>query len=367
MPRSPPGPASGPASGPGATLGDDLNAPSILIVHPDRKTQRIVQRILAGTGFRIDIADDLCQASRLLAHLAPILVVVDGSALAAGERSEQAPASAAATACAATTCASGATSAATIEAFFAAARARGAEACMTLLGAAHGEHMPRILGLGAVTNLLVHPLPMLGDELVITAQKLIRGDLFGAEKYLLWGTELHATTLTRSSQRAHVVADVAEQVRRRGQSARVASMAMLVTDELVSNAVHNAPVDGAGRHYRAELPRDSDFALDACHQVALRWGCDGRYLAIEVTDGFGSLDRDTILRALVQTDVRDGGGAGMGIALAYRSCDHLVFNLAAGVRTQVIALIDVRYWSPASPAQGERVPASSYNVFVERS
>ena len=93
----------------------------------------------------------------------------------------------------------------------------------------------------------------------------------------------------------------------------------------------------------------------------LRWGCDGRYLAIEVTDRFGSLDRETILRALVPTGVKDGSaGAGMGIALGYRSCDHLVFNLSPGRRTEVIALIDIRY------PLGERVPASSYNVFVER-
>jgi len=50
----------------------------------------------------------------------------------------------------------------------------------------------------------------------------------------------------------------------------------------------------------------------------------------------------------------------MGITLCYRSCDHLVFNLAPGKRTEIIALVDVRY--PPS----ERVPASSYNLFVER-
>jgi DNA-binding response OmpR family regulator len=52
---------------------------SILIVHPDRKTQRIVQRILGVTGFRVDIADDLEQGVRLVQHQAPLLVVVDGS------------------------------------------------------------------------------------------------------------------------------------------------------------------------------------------------------------------------------------------------------------------------------------------------
>ena len=308
-----------------------MRGSSILIVHPDRKTQRTVQRILGATGHRVDVADDLEQAARLLAHLQPVLVVIDGALFASDPR-------------------------ATTELVAAA----NAEACMTLLGGSALDHVPVILGLGSVTNLLVHQVPVLAEELTITAQKLLRGDLFGVEKYLLWGTELHETTVTRASQRAQVVAALAAQVRERGQSARVASMAMLVADELISNAVHNAPIDGDGVHYRKDLPRDGELELDARHRVQLRWGCDARYLAIEVNDGFGTLDRETILGALARNDIRDsGGGAGMGIALAYRSCDHLVFNLAPGTRTEVIALIDVRY-------PNERVPASSYNVFVEK-
>ncbi|MDB4955305.1 MAG: response regulator receiver protein [Myxococcales bacterium] len=306
---------------------------SILIVHPDRKTQRTVQRILGVTGYRVDIADDLEQAIRLMQHVTPMLVVIDGSAAMSAHA----------------------------QTFFAAAKQKGTEACMTLLGATAHDQVPQILGLGAITNLLVHPMPVLAEELTITVHKLIRNDLFGAEKYLLWGTDLHARTLTRSTQRADIVASVAEAVRARGQSARVASMAMLVTDELLSNAVHNAPVDGDGVHFRKDVTRDTEIELDARHQVRLRWGCDARYLAIEVTDQFGSLDRDTILRALAKNDVREtGGGAGMGIALSYRSCDHLVFNLSPGKRTEIIALIDTRY--PPT----ERVAASSYNVFVER-
>ena len=306
---------------------------SILIVHPDRKTQRTVQRVLGVTGYRIDIADDLAQGIRLIQHLSPLLVVVDGATAVSPHA----------------------------DAFFQAATARGAEACMTLLGPGAIDHVPRILGMAAVTNLLVHPMPVLGEELVITVQKLIRGDLFGAEKYLLWGTELQETVIRSGSQRTSLVEQIAEAVRARGQSARIASMAMLVTDELVSNAVHNAPVDGDGVHYRKDVPRNVEIELDDRHQVRLRWGCDARYLAIEVTDPFGSLDRDTILGALAKSDVRDtGAGAGMGIALAFRSCDHMVFNLAPGKRTEIIALIDVRY--PPS----ERSAMSSYNVFVER-
>jgi CheY-like chemotaxis protein len=309
-----------------------VGEPSILIIHPDRKTQRTVQRILGSTGYRIDIADTAEQGIHLIEDLSPVLVVVDG---ALPEREATA--------------------------LLAAAKSRGTEACMTLFGPRADAAVPALLGLGAVTNLLIHPLPALAEELTITAQKLIRGDLFGAEKYLLWGSDFEEITLARGSQRAEIIGQLADRVRGRGQSARIASMAMLVTDELISNAIHNAPVNDAGVHYRKELPRDQELPLDGRHAVRLRWGCDARFLAVEVTDYFGSLDRDTILNALARHDVRDsGGGAGMGLALTYGSCDHLIFNLAPGTRTEVIALIDVRH--PPT----ERTVSSSYNVFVEK-
>src|SRR6185436_12904776 len=128
------------------------------------------------------------------------------------------------------------------------------------------SQVPAILNLGSITNLLVHPMPVLAEELTITVHKLIKNDLFGAEKYLLWGTDLQETMITRGSQRANLIGHLSELVRARGQSARVASMAMLVADELISNAVHNAPIDAAGNHYRAELPRDREIELDERHR-----------------------------------------------------------------------------------------------------
>lgn len=308
---------------------------AILIVHLDRKTQRTVQRILGATGYRVEVADDLEQGMRLLQHIAPRLVVVDGSALSSPSAAP----------------------------FFAAVRARHAEACMMLIGAKTLDQIPHLLELRAITNLLVHPMPVLAEELTITAHKLVRNDLFGAEKYLLWGTELHERVVTHSAQRQQIVTDLAQVIRGGGQSARVASMAMLVADELISNAVHNAPCDAGGHHYRSEVARDTDLELDPAHQVRLRWGCDARYFAIEVTDRFGSLDRGTILSSLAKQDVREsGGGAGMGVVLSYRSCDHLIFNLAPGKRTEVIALIDVR-----SPPTDTTRSSASFNVFVESS
>jgi DNA-binding NarL/FixJ family response regulator len=307
---------------------------SILVFCLDPMRKRSLLRMFGGDGCELEEvgSTDPHAVARQIARIEPTLVVVDGDVLALPN----------------------------IDALFEVAQVHRAETCV-LLDAAQLDDAPRITRLGAA-HLLVHPLPLLGEPLTTTVRKLARGDLFGAEKYLLWGSELHTTTLTTSNERDPLVYQLSSELTRRRQSPQVVSLAMLAADELLSNAVHNAPVDEHGMHYRAELARDRGIKLDGRHQVTLRWGYDSRYVAIEVTDLFGSLTRDDVLRALVQREVKDtGAGAGMGIALTYRSCDHLVFNLAPRRRTQVIALIDVRH----SPAK--RVPASSFNVFVERS
>src|SRR5213075_1170337 len=117
-------------------------------------------------------------------------------------------------------------------------------------------------------------------------------------------------------------------------------------------AVFNAPVDGQGAHIHSNDVRTDGRALSNSHRdrVTLRYACDARYLAIEVNDSYGSLDRATILRCLTKASSRtrdkvsmNTRGAGIGLATVYGSCNHLVFNLDPGIRTQVIALIDVRF------------------------
>jgi hypothetical protein len=314
------------------------DAPSILVLIPDRKTQRVVQRILGATLHRVEVAESIEQAERMIAHRTPTLLVVDGALVAQG----------------------------TVTHLLTTAAARGTDACLTLLTTPAMVELPRLLQLGAVTNLLANPMPILAEELTVTALKLLRRDLFGLDKYMTWGVHVQESHVRRASDRSQLVEQLSSGVRGFGLGPRVASMAMLVADELISNAVHNAPVDGQGRHYRRDLPRDADLALTGREVVRLRWACDARYLAIEVLDQFGSLDRDGILAALAKAGARDGvrddgSGAGMGLVLTYRSCDHLIFNLDPGTRTEVIALIDVRF-----PPSERASAGSSYNVFVAR-
>ncbi len=310
----------------------------ILVVHSDRKTQRIVHRILGATLCTIDAVDNITQARKLLGQRVPALIVLDHNALL-----EE----------------SGA-------AFVEEATKAGARGCLVLLKNDSANALPSLFGVDALTNLLANPMPLLAEELTVTALKILRDDIFGLEKYLSWGIETRDFTVKNALERPDLVNQLTEDVRAFGLGPRVASLASLAADELLSNAVYNAPVDSGDFHFRAAEPRDTYRELKPDEQVTLRYGCDARYLAIEVSDQFGSLDRQTILSFLAKAAERGGvdkidfssAGAGMGIALTYSCCNHLIYNLEPGKCTQAIGLIDVRF----KPTElGSMV--SSFNVF----
>jgi CheY-like chemotaxis protein len=311
----------------------------ILVVHGDRKTQRAMHRILGSTLYTIDAVDNLAQAHKLLDQRVPALVVLDHRTLIAEGGRE----------------------------FAARAAAAGTSACLVLMSEHDGHDLPRLFTHGSLTNLLGNPMPILAEELTATALKLLRGDIFGLEKYMAWGVEVRTVELADAQHRSDAVDALTADVRAFGLGPRVASLASLVADELLSNALYNAPVDNEGRPTRMEEERYRTRPLTGRDIVSLRYACDARYLAIEINDRYGSVERATILEHLAKCSSRGashkvdfhGTGAGMGLGLVYSCCNHLVFNLDPGKRTEVIALLDVRF----KPAElGSLV--SSFNLFV---
>lgn len=312
----------------------------ILVVHGDRKAQRTIHRILGATLYTIDAVDNVVQASKLLRQHVPALVVLDHAILSEDAGQE----------------------------FVTEASKAGTTGCLVLAGSGDAADIPRLFATGSLTNLLAHPMPVLAEELTVTALKLLRNDIFGLDKYMAWGVEAHEVELKNTIERTEAVDTLARDVREFGLGPRVASMASLVADELLSNALYDAPVNENGEPTRVAESRHIAREISGRDRVTLRYSCDARYLAIEVTDLYGSLDRRTILQYLAKAARRgdmdkvdfSGTGAGMGIALSYSCCNHLVFNLSPGERTEAIGLIDVRF----KPSQ-LRSMVPSFNVFLQ--
>ncbi|MBA2538285.1 MAG: hypothetical protein H0V17_01510 [Deltaproteobacteria bacterium] len=208
------------------------------------------------------------------------------------------------------------------------------------------------------SHVIAHPMPILAEELLATVQKLIRGDTFGLEKYMTWGAEIRTYALDDTRAREVAVNLMAKDIIAVGLPDRISSMVSVIADELISNAVYGAPVDESGARFRATEARDASRTLADRDAVTVRWATDGRYLAIEVRDRWGSIDPRAIGAKLAAGKQNAAQSEGMGLPLAYACCNQLVIGVAPSQLTEMIALLDVRH-KPTELARG-----ASFHAFI---
>jgi len=133
-------------------------------------------------------------------------------------------------------------------------------------------------------------------------------------------------------------------VERLGLPKRVGEMFAELGHELMMNALYDAPADGGGRARHAH-DRKAAVHLAAPEAATVRLGCDGTRLVLQVTDPFGRLQRDHVfgglLRGLKGHMDHSRGGAGLGMAVCANATVALVFDVAAGQKTEVTGVFDL--------------------------
>ncbi len=207
------------------------------------------------------------------------------------------------------------------------------------------------------------------EELLATAAKLLGGDLFGLEKYMLWGVSPLRLEIRDSREKHAYVREVASFAERLGCGDRTVALVETIADELITNAIYHAPRDERGRPRYASLPRRQPVVLEPHEAGRLDIASDGITLAIAQSDPFGSLAQDTLVtylnRCLVQrAPLREasfgpGAGAGIGLARVFQSLSRFIVNVDPGRRTEVIALIDLRV-----PMKKFRQMPRSFHIFM---
>jgi len=237
--------------------------------------------------------------------------------------------------------------------------------------AASEDYLPLLAERPFVRNLIAkNAEPLDAEELIATASKLLRGDLFGLDKYLLWGVEPLRIAVRDSRAKLAHVGQVASFAERLGCPARTVALVESIADELITNAIYNAPRDAAGRPKYAGVPRRQSVVLDDGEAAELAFACDGHFLGIALVDPFGALTQDTIVAYLNRCLVRPeplaashaSSGAGIGLYRIFQSLSKFVVNVDPGRRTEVIALIDLRL-----TMKRFRQAPKSFHIFVAES
>ena len=181
-----------------------------------------------------------------------------------------------------------------------------------------------------------------------TVAKILNYDLFGIDKYLAWGSKVLHEPVTNSKGRLGLIEKMREHFQSYGIRPVILDRVHSVCEEILMNAIYDAPTDGYGNALYNHLPRTESINLPEAQQSRLNYGTDGVLLAISVEDPFGSLTKSVIMKYLESCYSgqagslnTEKGGAGRGLHMIIESADLTIFNVIRGQRTEVVSLFNL--------------------------
>lgn len=185
------------------------------------------------------------------------------------------------------------------------------------------------------------------SDLSAVATRILGGDLFGLEKMVPWGTKIHSALVGDYQEKSLCIAQISEFAEMMGVRRKYRESIEQSVDEMLMNALYDAPVDEQGRPIFSEIPTKTRISLRVEQKVVVQYTCDGKSFAVSVRDAFGTLERSTILRYLhkclhaEQQIDRKTGGAGLGLYLIANNSSQILFNVLPGVATEVLTRFDL--------------------------
>jgi hypothetical protein len=182
--------------------------------------------------------------------------------------------------------------------------------------------------------------------MTVIAGKLVTGDIFGIEKYLPADANVQLTRLRDFQGRGRAIDEVLKFAEDSGVRRQIRSSIGQVCEELLMNALYDAPIDDDGRQIFAEIGPKDRVDLSSPRPVSIRYAATQEQFAVSVRDRFGTLEKNVILdyldkclHATQQID-RKTYGAGLGLYLIANSATQFVANVAPGMATEVVCTFD---------------------------
>ena len=205
---------------------------------------------------------------------------------------------------------------------------------------------------------------VVGDKLdhgvFVTAQKLLTGDIFGIEKYLPEGTPVQYARIRDFEGRGKAIQSILDFAEAAKMRRQVRSAIGSVCEELLMNALYDAPIDEEGNSVFAEVDPHERVKSRSPRPVSIRYAVTDQTFAVAVRDRFGRLAKNTILsyidKCIQQPNQIDRKtyGAGLGLYLVANAAASYVVNVAYGIATEVVCTFD----------RGAKTPLQLVGVFV---
>lgn len=244
----------------------------------------------------------------------------------------------------------------------AAARGSGLAAPCPVLVVAPGASLAEVVALMQASDRVAGAMiaPELDPRrLAALAARILAGDApVGLAQVMAPDTPIHTRAVGDDPDRSRCLRDVAQLVEQARVPGPLRAPIEQCLDELVMNALYDAPIDARGARLFAGLSVRARLALRTEHAVRVQYACDGKQLALCVRDGFGSLARETVLghlhdglHAAQRLEERGRSdqvaGAGLGLYLIANAATVVHFEVVPGVATEVLCVFDLDAPAPA--------------------
>lgn len=166
---------------------------------------------------------------------------------------------------------------------------------------------------------------------------------FGLERYFPESVKPTRIAITRSGQKRAAVDAIQAFFEKQQVNTRLAALVAQACDELIMNAIFDAPVLPNGMLLRRGTSRDADFELIEKEHVHLDMASSDDYVGICVSDQFGSLKK-SLLMSFLSKDYQDQDyvlrkqdpGAGLGLHGIVQTGLSIMFLSKPAVRTEVM-------------------------------
>lgn len=214
-------------------------------------------------------------------------------------------------------------------------------------------------------NIISFVIPFIHSKILATINKLFADDIFGFKYYSDTFDKVRTISIRDSKLKKTYINEVIDFVLSRDIRSRILGVVVNVLDEMIMNAIYNAPTDNKGNFINANIERTRQVILDENQAATLSYIIDDYNIGLSMRDPFGSLKKDKVLYYLYkckrkgpdQIDAHKSG-AGLGIYKTFMNVNDFIINIQTGKSTEFMVFISM----------GENFmkrETQSFNIFVQ--
>lgn len=186
-------------------------------------------------------------------------------------------------------------------------------------------------------------------DLLNTVRKIFNDDIFGVKHYLSFGTRSEVFHIRDSSERQEYIETIVDFCKQLHLRSSVIQSVELFCEELLMNAIYDAPRDESGAMLYNSWSRKDRVTLKPKQAARMEFACDGEKLVVSISDPFGAMTWDILQSFLIRcfgsdrkiSNFTEQGGAGLGLYFCFASVNTFVVNVDPDRKSEFIGIFDI--------------------------